>query len=179
MKVLRIVERIVFLVAVVLGVAALGFSLMLDEQAAEPAVGMASSVLPIFVLGSGSLLVLLLVGAFLRYSKNDAAWRVGEGLLIVSFVTLLGVALATLAVSDMPGLTVILALVAGIIYAADAIVRFIIFIVRIVRPECASQNPDTDERIQNVLKWKKLADDGIITKEEYEEKRVKILGLDK
>lgn len=68
---------------------------------------------------------------------------------------------------------------AAIIYAVDAIIRFIIFIVKIVRPETAENNPDVDERIQNVLKWKKLADDGIISKEEFEEKRVKILGLDK
>lgn len=177
MKVLKIVERIVFLVAMVVAAAALTLSLLMDEQAEVPAIGIATATATL--LGAGLLLVFLLVGAFLRENKGPVASKIGEGFVLAAILIMFACATPVLFFNDAPGLTVVLAFVASIIYAVDGIVRFIIFIVKIVRPETAENNPDVDERIQNVLKWKKLADDGIISKEEFEEKRVKILGLDK
>jgi len=179
MKVLKIVERIAFLVAVIVAAAALSLSLMMDESAEVPAVGIVSSSLVMLPLGAGILLVVLLVGAFLRENKGPVASKVGEGFVLAAVLMMFGVAAPVLFFTETAGLTIVLAFVAAILYAVDAIIRFIIFIVKIVRPELAENNPDVDERIQNVLKWKQLADDGIISKEEFEEKRVKILGLDK
>lgn len=181
MKVLKIVERIVFLVAVVVAAAALSLSVLMDESAEQPLVGIATSVLGngAFLFGTGLLLIFLLVGAFLRENKGPVASKVGEGFVLAAILSMFGAAAPVLFFNEYAGLTVILAFVAAILYAVDGIVRFIIFIVKIVKPQAGQENPDDDARIQNVLKWKKLADDGIITKEEFEEKRVKLLGLDK
>ena len=177
MKVLKIVERIVFLVAVVVSAAALTLSLLMDEKAEVPAVGIVTASAT--MLGAGLTLLVLLIGAFLRENKGPVASKIGEGFVLAAILAMFGSAAPVLFFNEAAGLTVVLAFVGAIIYAVDAIVRFIIFIVKIVRPETAENNPDVDERIQNVLKWKQLADDGIISKEEFEEKRVKILGLDK
>lgn len=177
MKVLKVVERIVFLVAVILGAVALTFSLMLDEGAEEPFIGIATVSAAYVALGAGFVLLFLLVGALLRNNKNNVAAKIGEGFTLMAILVLFGTAAPVMLAGEDAGLTIMLAFVAGIIYAIDAIVRFIIFIVRIVKPEAAAEDPDVDERIQNILKWKKLCDDGIISKEEFEEKRLKILGL--
>ena len=180
MKVLKIVERIVFLVAIIVATAALSLSLMMDEMAEEPFTGIASATQQsgYFLLGAGLILVFLLVGAFLRENKGPVASKVGEGFVLAAILSMFAAAAPVLFFSENAGLTIILAFVGAILYAVDAIVRFIIFIVRIVKPRASENNPDDDERIQNILKWKKLADDGIITKEEFEDKRIKILGLD-
>lgn len=174
MKVLRLVEKIVFIVAVVVGAMSVALSLMMDEGAG--AVGMLS-LGALFFSTASAVLVFLFVGALLRFVPNQVARRIGEGFTLVAFVSAFGIALHGIINVGGVGMTVYLGLVAVVLYAVSSIIRFIAYIVSIVKPQASKDNPDEDERIQKILKWKKLADDGIITKEEYEQKRVAILGL--
>lgn len=174
MKVLRLVEKIVFIVAVVVGAMSIALSLMMDEGAG--AVGM-MTLGALFFSTASAVLVFLFVGALLRFVPNQVARRIGEGFTLVAFVSAFAIALHGLVNVGGAGMTVYLGLVAVVLYAVSSIIRFIAYIVSVVKPQASKDNPDEDERIQKILKWKKLADDGIITKEEYEQKRVAILGL--
>lgn len=196
MKVLKIIEKVFFTLAVVLGAVALAFSLMLDEGVIVEDAPMANGLLTVqaayFGLG-GLTIILLLVGGLLRYSNNDVARRVGEGFVIAVMAVLLGCGLHALVntheagdfmvlnrFEGTAGLTLILGLVAAIVYAQSAILRGIIAIVKASKPQREyGKNADEEEQIRQVLRWKELQNKGIITAEEFEEKRQVIFGLKK
>lgn len=182
MKILKNVERGLFLFAVVVVAAALSLSLLLDEGAKTPIPGVATSILAFFTLGAGFVLLLLLVGAVLKFCKGETPSRVGESLVLTAVVVVFVIALVLLVESiksDATPLSAIIGLVGGIAYICYVLVKAVIVIIGLVKPEAAVDSPSTDSKIQAVLQWKELMDQNIISKEEFEKKRVSILGLDK
>lgn len=181
MKVLKIIEKVVFSVAVVLGAIAIAFSFFLDEGAAEPMVGALTIGTPYYTfLGGAGALIVLISGGLLRFSDKDVARRCGEAFVVATFGIMLGLGLYGLSLEDGVGITVLLSLVASFIYVVDAILRGIILIVKAVKPTAEEgKKADEEEQIRQVLRWKELQNKGIITAEEFEEKRQAIFGLKK
>ena len=178
MKVLKIVERIFFVLAVIVAIAACCMSRALDEFSAKAAPGALTAVSGYYLLGAGIGIALLAVGALIRYNPNRIASLVGDGLVLSFFAILFGSCLAYLMSGGYYGITILLGLVAAILYAIYAIVRLIIFIVSIVKPAGTTDNdPDNDKRIILITKWKNLLDKGIITKDEFAVKRNEILDI--
>ena len=188
MKILKVIEKVLFLVAITVGAAALSLSLLVDEGAKQPVVGLATTIVSFFIFGVGFVLLLIVTGGLLKFAKNDTASRVGEGFALAGILSVFAVSLylivkaageATNAKDVVISLSAIIGLVGGIFYALYAAVKGVIKIVEMVKPEINKNDPDCDPKIQAVLKWKDLLDKGIITKEEFEIKRVEILELKK
>ena len=180
MKVLKIIEKVIFAVAIVLGGIAIAFSYFLDEGAELIGILSLGGTTGYFtILGGAGALVLLLVGGLLRFSDRDVARRCGEAFVIAIFAITLGIGLYGLSLEGV-GLTALLALVASFVYVLDAILRGIILIVKAVKPTAEEgKKADEEEQIRQVLRWKELQNKGIITAEEFEEKRQAIFGLKK
>lgn len=176
MKVLKRIERIVFIVAVAVAVAAFALSFVIDKNPAESmAVGMNTP----FVIGFGFAVIFLLVGAMLRYNKNETLARIADAFLITIFVSIFSCCIF-LILNNSTATTPLLGLVSAILYAVSSLLRFIIYLYGVIKPVQGEDfDPDNDKKIQLIIKWKGLLDKGVITKEEFEAKRVEILNLDK
>ena len=174
---LKIIENILMYLALVLVLVAFGFSAMLDE--AENIAGALTAFTLISVMPSTVLLINVVVGILLEKSKNDLARRVGLGLALSTFVVMLGVSIPLLGNEDGFGYSVLIVLIAAICYLLAVLVRGIMAIVRLAKPLNEDTNdPYNDKNIQELIKWKKFCDDGIITKDEFEAKRARILGVE-
>ena len=179
MKVLKLIERILFIVAVALASFAITLSMFLDElNTGGAAPGIATALQGL--VGAGIVLFLLLLGAFLRYNKGPVASKLGDAFALASILLIFGSCFAYFA-ADAGGTTLLFGFVAGIVYAASAIVRLIIYVVKVAKPEMASDSldPDNDRKVQLIIKWKALLDKGVITQEEFDAKRLEILGIEK
>ena len=136
MKVLRLLEKIAFILAVVLAFVSLAFSYVFDESVGIP--GMLTSMTVTFTVGIGFCCVFLGVGAFLYFVKNDIARKVSTGLVVASFALLFGSALANMA-SGAGSLSAILALVASVLYLVSLMFRLIRWIVVVAKPEAEKE----------------------------------------
>ena len=118
------------------------------------------------------------VGAFLIFTKNDIAKKLGNGMIVVGFVAGLICALSVLIAmdegDDLPigALIMIISVVLLLLHYAFLLVAHLLN-----KGSANVLNPNEDARIMRVKEWKALLDEGIINEEEYEEKRVQILGL--
>lgn len=132
------------------------------------------------------------IGAFLMFAKNDAARKVGNGLTVVAFVTGLVCALITLltiseANDEVGSSTAIPQYESGVSIGAIFVIVAVVFLLLryafllvdylVNRNSAGAENPNEDIRIVRIREWKQLMEEGIITEEEYEEKRVQLLGL--
>lgn len=115
---------------------------------------------------------LALVGLFLSYTQNDISKKIGYALLTASFVVCL-IAFMYAKSSTASSLM----LVSVIIYALYYVVTFIGFLAS--RGKGTVDDPDNDPRIIKLKKWQSLKEEGLITAEEFEEKRQEILGIKK
>ena len=175
MKVLKLIEKVTFVAATILTVLALTLFSMLDTT-----LPVAGIVLPFFVSGVGIAVVVLLVGSVLHFVKHRPTALVGDALSVAIYAVVFGVTLAVLvAINAKPDVSVLVAFVGVIVYMVSNLVRFIIYIVCKVNNYEGQDDPEKDPAIQNVLKWKGLKEEGIITEEEYEAKRAKLLHLEK
>ena len=177
MKALKFTEKVLFIIATAVLAVALAFGGLLD--ASYIASGYPSLALAIqpycgqmgLVAGVG----ILLAAAFVRYNKHVTVARIADGVVIAYF------ALAfVLGLTVTGGLTLILGLVASIVYVVSALIRLITAIVERVKPVPHGEDydPDNDEKIKNIVKWKGLLDKGIITKDEFAAKRAAILSIE-
>lgn len=115
----------------------------------------------------------LLVGLTLVFTKNEISTKVGLGLLLAGF----GMAFITV-LNSMTGTLpyfAIMSLVAIILFG----ISFIFKAIAVADKRSNSDDPDEDPTIQKIIKWKKLLDEGILTEQEYQDKREAILGLNK
>lgn len=175
MKILKLIEKVTFVTSTIVTVVALTLLSMLDTTL--PVSGV---ILPYFVFGTGFAVLILLVGTFLRFVKHRPTALVGDALTVGVNAVVFSVALAAIiSINTVADVSIIVALVGTIIYIASCLVRFIIFIVNKVNNVEGSDDPEKDPAIQNVLKWKALKEEGIISQEEFEAKRVKLLHLEK
>ena len=131
MKILRIVEKVLFIVAVAVGVASIALSQLFDEGAGIQ--GMFTAATSYYIIGAGVSLALLGIGALLYYVKNEVASRIGTGLLIGSFSVLFGAGLYMISMKTQ-SITAVLAMVAGIIFMASLLFRLIRWIVGVAKP---------------------------------------------
>ena len=117
------------------------------------------------------------IGVFLMFAKNETARKLGNGMTVVGFLT---------------GLVCALGIVAAIgeeddisIGAIVLIVSFVVFVLHyafllvdyLLNRNSANLDPNDDIRIVRVREWKALLEEGIISEEEYEEKRIQLLGI--
>ncbi len=138
-----------------------------------------------YVLANTSVVIAAVVGAVLICSNNDIAKRIGNGLTVSAFVIGLAVAIiqlgeSTYAIDDEVTATgsptaAVIMLIATIVLALSYIFNLIIFILN--KDSNENLNSSEDIRIIRTKEWKQLMEEGIITQEEFEEKRVQILGL--
>lgn len=141
----------------------------------------------VVVLASYLIVILGIVGAVLIFAKNDTAKKIGHGLYVAALVLSLGIALNFIGAESMStvatdeetvtSIAAVFVMIAAILAAVYYVLQLVILILGKGAKE--GESPLTDTRIVRVKEWKQLMDEGIITKEEFEEKRVAILGLNK
>lgn len=120
----------------------------------------------------GSIVVFAVVGAFLITSASDISRRIGHGLVISSYAVGLTAAISLIEDSS----AAIVMLIAAIMLALYYLCVLLMVIMQKDYP--LSDDPAADPRIVHLKEWKKLMEDGIISAEEYEGKRCKILGIE-
>ena len=178
MKVLKVIEKVCFIVAVSVAVFAVALGGLLDGEVA----GLPEVMNALFgALGLGVVLAFILIGAFLYFVKEHIARKVGTGLLLAAFVLIFACALDAL-MNESEALSPIFGLVAGVLMMVAFLLRFIRWIVRTTKSESGEEGEDpmADPKVRLILKWKSLLDQGVITKEEYELKRKEIVtSIDK
>lgn len=117
------------------------------------------------------------IGVFLMFTKNDITKKIGYGLtaVLMLFALINGTVVAKELDHDLSSAAPFLAIIAAIVYMVYYVLEFIVFILD---KKHETFNPNDDSRIQLIKEWKALMDEGIITSEEFQEKRNQILGLD-
>lgn len=185
MKVLRIIEKVAFILAVVFAFLAVALGGMLDGAIVlgDPSSGTAIAIVngvvayylsASFTFGFGFVLVLLLVGALLYFVKENIARRIGIALAAASFIAVFAVSISLM---ETGFATPLVGLVAGILFGVSLLFKLIMWIVKVARPDAGEENdPSTDPKVQLILKWKGLLDQKVITEEEYELKRKEIVS---
>lgn len=180
MKALKIIEKVLFILAVVF--TAIGLVLVLTFEGNNVNVIIAC-VEKLFPFGFGSATTFLLLGAMLKYNENKLASTVGKALVLITECVLFGIALyvtsndtAQASSESSSNGVVTLLFIGSIIYFVSLGASLIIYVCLRVKPQ-KSNNPEDDPVISQVIMWKNLEERGIITKEEFEKKRVEILGL--
>lgn len=175
----------VSVVALWVSAALFGVSVILPSLS-EEAIEASYSVV---VLASYLVVVLGIVGAVMIFAKNDTAKKIGHGLYIAALVLSLGIALRFIGVEDgastdlteveetVTSIAAVFVMIAAILAAVYYVLQLVILILS--KGAKDGESPLTDSRIIRVKEWKQLMGEGIITKEEFEEKRVAILGLNK
>ena len=123
------------------------------------------------------LMIGLGIGVFLMFTRNDIAKKVGYGLTAVAmlFSLINGTVIAKELDHALSSAAPFLAIIAAIVYVVHYVLEFIVFILD---KKHETFNPKDDARIKCIKEWKALMDEGIITPEEFQEKRNQILGLD-
>lgn len=174
MKILKTFEKVFFGVAIALIVLAMTLSGLIDES--ESIAGLLTVSIGLMPLSVVLFLAIFLVGAFLFYSNNKIARLIGGPTVGAYFVILFSVTLEAMETS----ISLLLAFIATIVYAVAmvlfAVHCFIVYIRKDTK-KLAKHDPDNDEKVQLIIKWKDLLERGVVTEEEYELKRKAILEL--
>lgn len=111
------------------------------------------------------------VGFFMFNAKNSIVKRIGVGLTTGFMVVILYASIAAIAYSA----AAILGVAAVSVYA----LYFILLLIEYIAYNKSVENdPQKNPKIQKIIEWKKLLDEGIISKEEFEKQRQAILNLD-
>ena len=161
MKVFNVINKIILILScVLLGVCFVLAGITLDSSDATVSAGLLTFVVPAFV------------GFFLFDSENTIARRIGMGLTTAVMLIQLFFALSCFENST----AAIIGLCSVVLYVIYFIV---VFVGHLAMGEKIDNDPEKDPRIVKILGWKKLKEEGIISEEEFEEKRVAILGLKK
>ena len=160
MKILDIIKKIVLILSFVVCAVAFVFgAITLDQNDA------------VFSTGLISFIVLGMVGILLFFSKNEIAKKIGIGISTGVMLIQLYFAIGLI---DSGSVAAILGLVSVVLYA----IYFLIALIgTLALGNGSCEDPETDPRIKKILGWKKLQNEGIISAEEFEEKRQEILGF--
>ena len=184
MKKFKTVSNVMVVIAAVLF--GLGIVVSVLAASAEEAIFLA------LVQLNATLFACAGVGVFLMFAKNDTARKVGNGLTAVAFITGLVCALITLLTISEANENVSSSTATpqfetdvsiGAIFVIVAVVflllryAFLLVDYLVNRNSAEAGSPNEDLRIVRVREWKQLMEEGIITEEEFEEKRVELLGL--
>lgn len=174
MKSLKLLEKILFGIAVSLIIVGFLLSALIDE--AEGISGLFALSVGLMPFSVVLFLAIFLVGAFLFYSNNKIARLIGGPTVAAYFIILFGTSINGMEYS----ITLFLAFIATIIFVFAmvlfAVHCFILFIKKDTK-KLAKHDPDNDETIQVLIKWKDLLENEVITQEEFDVKRKAILEL--
>lgn len=166
-KFLSYAEKALLIIAAALVMLAFVLSPLVDEPNGYN--GLLTSSLTFSVIGA--FWILLAVGLGSAAYFNPKFHKVGIWVTLVTYVTVLAISLVPMTGTSI-AISCIVALIGAILYFIGLLLNAISCLI----PKTCS--PDDDHRIQTVLKWKKLVDQGIISKEEFE-KRSANLGIKK
>lgn len=118
------------------------------------------------------------IGVFLKFTRNDVARKIGDGLTVVGFVVGASCALPMLLVdTDDPSIGAIIMLVSVVLLLLHYAFLLVNYLLN--KGNAGIANPNEDVRVIRIREWKQLKEEGIITEEEFEEKRLAILGIKK
>lgn len=185
MKKLNLVERILVVVSTVLILCAFAFSYLFDESAGVPGLltfGTTYSVVGVFLIVVATCLGL---GLYLS-QKEGTAKTIGICLLLAANIIVFAACTDLFVVEEETGasekealisMSQVLGLIGAIVFFLALILWGLRAFANIARP-VESNDPEDDPQIKLVLKWRTLLEEGVITEEEYQAKRVSILGLD-
>lgn len=180
--------KIVSNVMVILAATLFGLGVVVSVLAASPE----EAIFLALVQLNATIFACAGIGVFLMFAKNDAARKTGNGLTVVAFLTGLVCALITLltvaeANDDVSADAVATPYETGVSIGAIFVIVAVVFLLLryafllvdylVNRNSAETGSPNDDVRIVRVREWKQLMEEGIITEEEFEEKRVELLGL--
>lgn len=171
MKKFKIVSNVMLIVAVSL------FFLGIILPALSPKSALEGAFL-LMVQANALLLALAGIGAFLMFSKNEAARKAGNGMAVVGFIV--GTVCALTILVNVPEGTKdqSIGAICMLIAAVLLLLHYAFLLVsHILKRNGEMENPNENIKIIRIKEWKQLMEEGIITQEEFEEKRVQILGI--
>lgn len=185
MKKLNLVERILVVVSTVLILCAFAFSYLFDESAGVPGLltfGTTYSIVGVFLIVVATCLGL---GLYLS-QKEGTVKTIGICLLLAANIIVFAACTDLFVVEEETGATEEEALISmsQVLGLIGAIVFFVALILWGLRAFAGastkgdSHDPENDEKIQSLIKWHGLLEQGIITEEEYQTKRAAILGIE-
>ena len=169
MKGLKISSKVLLIVSVALVGLGLLIAAMTDNELDNQ----------LYVLFQAYLIVLLGlgIGAFLMFANNDVAKKIGSGFVAVAMLfSFINSVLILKAGSELVAKTAVSA-VFIVIAVLSYIAHYILVLIAMFVDK--ANNLGGDVRVKQIKEWKALMDDGIITPEEFQEKRNQILGLNK
>lgn len=179
-KVFTILGTCFKVLAVILGIGACFFSFV-DTITIDGTTGIPTE--QVFITGllpltSTMAIIALFVGGLLIFSKNYTVELAGYGLFLGPIVAMLATAFQS--TSGTPT-TYILGLgsIFEIIAAACILLSLGCRLLVLLLLSPTYKNAQLESRIATLKEYKKLQEEGIITAEEYEEKRSAVLGLQK
>lgn len=122
-----------------------------------------------------------IVGVFLMFAKNDSVRKLGNGLTVVGVfcaaVCAMGL-ISSLTSVDSDEISLPIGAILIIVAAILLLVYYaLLFIDYLLNKTNGGVDPNEDKRIALLKEWKQLKEDGFITEEQFEEKRLQILGL--
>ncbi|MDE6676899.1 MAG: SHOCT domain-containing protein [Clostridia bacterium] len=170
MKALKVLSKVFQSLAAVLFVVSIvvGCALSEDNQTDQTYITL--------ILTQIGLVACALVGILLTWAKGDTAKKVGHGLALAAYAMGLAFSVWMLTYEDDDtSIGAVLMIVAVAMLAAYYLCKLIGVIMNKGLPYV--EDPSQDSRIIRIKEWKHLMEEGIISEEEYEEKRVKILGI--
>ncbi len=173
MKIFKILKTIFLSLAIVLFLSTIIICAIQSKDLID-SVAHVNDLLFTALITAFGIYLFAILGAFLLTAKSDIAHKIGHSFLIFSFLFGLTLFVSALGSDNMP-LALIIMLIAIIMLVLYYICNLVIVIVNKNIPD--AENPSDDVRIANIRAWKKVMEEGIISEEEYEEKRCKILGI--
>ena len=172
MNTIRLLERIFLILTVSL--IAVGSIIAVTEASATSLLTLLLAYVGTFsVFG---IFAIMLVSLVLHHHKNKTVRYVADVLFLACMIPFLATTVYGLAyVGDT--LSIIL-LVSCITYIAASVTKLIGYVVLRAKPDMDSElDPDNDEKVIYILKWKRLLDKGVITPDEFQAKRQAILDF--
>ena len=125
-----------------------------------------------YTIGAGVAVTLAVIGCIFLGMKNKVLYAIGVGFSVPVFLLPFG------ALGDgFAHISSLIAFIAAVVYAVSWIFCLIAYAVGHAKHD--EVDPDSDPRIEAILKWKKYLDQKIITEEEFMERRNAILGIEK
>ncbi len=160
MKIFNIIKQVILILSFVFA----GLSFVLGGITLDP-----ESVT--FSVALISFMFFGFIGFFLFNSSNDVARKIGLGLTTGFMVVEFYFSVSSISATNT---SAYIGLISVILYVVYFLVTFIGFIAL---GSNQTDDPETDPKIKKILGGKKLQENGIISAQEYKEKRQMILGI--
>lgn len=177
MKTCRYVEKAILIVAFAVAVLSFVLSYVMDEAQGYSGV-ITYGLVANGVLGAGIVMLFLTLGiCFTMLDKNKALRYTGYGLVGTGEIIMLVIGIIGI-VSGGGAMSTIFALVSGILFVIFMIFAFVTRLISLIKYGSADRFEGSKAAAfrTELLGWKSLLDDGLITEEEFEAKRAEIVG---